>query len=296
MKHIFHNPENKQVNVLDDRFYTINNEDFYPSVTTVLGVYPKGYGFDKWLKENGEQADEILKEAGDSGSKVHDAIDRIIKGQEVTWVHKFVDTFHLQSVESLEKFVEDDKNGMADKYMREVPYFSLIEWQMVLKFVDFVNSVNPVFVANEFNIISVEMRLGGTLDIVCEILDPNDKKWYRWLIDAKTSNYIHKTHELQIATYAVMFNEKYPDIPIDKTGILWLKAQTKGPDKTGKKIQGAGWQLKEFERPYLDAYKIFKHVRVIFDEENPNYKPKNLIYPDRIKIEVKKQSLEPFAV
>lgn len=277
MNKVFHNPDNKQVNFLDSRYYTTDNITFYPSVTTVLGVYPKGYGFDKWLKENGENADEILREAGEQGSKVHDAIDQMIKGQEVKWTHTFVDTLQLQSVESSARFVDDCKNGLVSKYHKEVQFFSMDEWQMIMRFVDFTEKYEPIFIANEFNIISDEMRIGGTLDIVCDIAGE------RWLIDVKTSNYIHKTHELQLAVYAKMFNEKNPDMKIDRVGILWLKAATRTEGK-GKAIQGIGWQLKEFERHYEESYKLFKHIRAIWDEENNNYKPKNLIYPDRLKL------------
>lgn len=283
---VFHDKNNKQINFLDQRFYTLDNEVFYPSVTTVLGVYPKGYGFNKWLKENGEQADEILKEAGEVGSKVHDAIDQIIKGGEVKWTRHFIDTIQLSTVEDMQKFIDDCNNGLESKYHKEVQYYSMEEWQMILKFIDFASGFKVRFLANEFNIISVELKVGGTLDIVCDIWNEKLEKWERWLIDVKTSNFIHKTHELQIATYAVMFNEKNPDIPIDKVGILWLKASTRGRDKQGKNIQGEGWQLKEFDRHYTEAFKIYEHIRAIWDEENPNYKPKNIIYPDRVKLEL----------
>ena len=279
---IFHNPDNKQINFLDERFYSADGETFYPSVTTVLGVYPKGYGFNKWLKENGEQADEILKETGEEGSKVHDAIDRLIKGLEVKWTHTVVDSLQIETIEGIAQYKEDCANGQQEKYLKEVQFYNENEWMMILKFVDFVTKFEPVFIANEFNIISDTMRIGGTLDIVCDIAGE------RWLIDAKTSNYIHKTHELQVAAYAKMFNEKNPDMTIDRVGILWLKSQTRGEDKKGKSIQGAGWQLKEFDRHYEEAYKLFRHIRAIWDEENPNYKPKNLIYPDRVKIKLLK--------
>jgi hypothetical protein len=276
----FHNPENKQINFLDSRYYTTNGETFYPSVTTVLGVYPKGYGFNKWLKENGENADEILEKAGEEGSKVHDAIDRMIKGHEVKWTHTFVDTLQIQTVESAARFIDDCNNGQQSKYYKEVQYYNEDEWRMILKFVDFCEAWEPVFIANEFNIVSDTMKIGGTLDIVCDIHGE------RWLIDVKTSNYIHKTHELQLAVYAKMFNEKNPDMQIDRVGILWLKAQTRGEDKKGKSIQGAGWQLKEFDRHYEESYKLFEHIRAIWDEENPNYRPKNMIYPDRVSIKL----------
>lgn len=279
---IFHNSDNKRIDCLDERFYTIDGETFYPSVTTVLQVYPKGYGFEKWLKENGDDADDILREAGEQGSKVHDGIDRIIKGEEVTWITQLIDTYQLRTVESQSRFIEDKNNGNLSKYIKEIQYFTLLEWQMLLRFIDFCDQCNPEFEANEINLIIEEMRLGGTLDIVCKI------RGERWLIDAKTSNMLHKSHELQVSAYATMWNTKHPEFPIDKVGILWLKAATRGEDKTGKKIQGAGWQLKEFDKSYEESYKLFEHVRAIWDEENPNYKPKNLIYPDRLKLGVSK--------
>lgn len=278
----FHNPDNKQINFLDERFYTADGINFYPSVTTVLGVYPKGYGFNKWLKENGENADDILEKAGEEGSKVHDAIDQMIKGHEVRWTHTFVDTLQIQTVESGARFIDDCANGLQSKYYKEIQYYNADEWRMILKFVEFCEKWEPVFIANEFNIISDTMRIGGTLDIVCDIAGE------RWLIDVKTSNYIHKTHELQLAVYAKMFNEKNPDMKIDRVGIMWLKAQTRGEDKKGKVIQGAGWQLKEFDRHYEDSYKLFRHIRAIWDEENPDYRPKNMIFPDRASIKLLK--------
>lgn len=284
MGKVFHSAVNQRIDFMDERFYTLDKVTFYPSVTTVLNAYPKGAGFNEWLKKNGEQADDILREAGNKGSKVHDAVESLCKGEEVKWTHNYVNTLELQTVDSMAKFIEDCKNGLESKYHKEVQYYSLEEWIMILRFVDFCNEFKPKFIANEINIISVELKLGGTLDIVADIASGKDGKVERWLIDVKTSNYLHTTHELQLAAYAVMFNEKNPDMIIDRTGILWLKAQTRGRDSKGKVMQGAGWQLKEFDRHYLDAFRLFEHVRAIWDEENPNYKPKNMVYPDRIKL------------
>jgi hypothetical protein len=252
---IFHNPENKQVNFLDCRYYTTDNITFYPSVTTVLNVYPKGFGFDNWLKELGHNADEVLKRAGEQGSKVHDAIDRIILGEKISWVYT-------------------DKDGQSKGN------YTLNEWKMILRFVEFWETYKPTVIGNEFNIVSVKYRLGGTLDLVCMI------NGERWLIDFKTSNGIHTSHEMQLAAYAMMFNEKNPEMPIQRVGILWLNAATRGIDKTGKKMQGAGWQMKEWDRHYTESFSLFCHVRAIWDEENPNYKPKNLTYPDSIKLDI----------
>lgn len=45
---ILHKSARGRIDFLDERFYT--NDHFYPSVTTVLEVLPKGAGFYQWLK------------------------------------------------------------------------------------------------------------------------------------------------------------------------------------------------------------------------------------------------------
>jgi len=244
----FHKPKENCVEFLDERFYTKDGETFYPSVTTVLDVYPKGFGYIQWLKDMGSNASEVLAKAGEQGTKVHNAIERCLNGEEVFWT------------EANEQY-------------------SFLEWQMINKFLEFWETYKPKIIAGpEVTIISDKMKVGGTIDIVCEI------DGVMFLIDYKTSNGIYKTHELQLSAYCMLWNEANPSNTINRTGILWLKARTRGPDKTGKKIQGAGWQLVEFEKHYSDSFKLYEHTRKIYDEENPNPMPKNLIYPDKIKL------------
>ena len=40
------------------------------------------------------------------------------------------------------------------------------------------------------------------------------------------------------------WNELNPENKIQRTGILWLNAATRGEDKKGINIQGKGWQIK----------------------------------------------------
>ena len=83
---IVHNPEINQITFLDERYYQDGESDnYYPSVNTVLDVYPKGYGFQQWLKDLGSNSDEVLRRAGEQGTNVHNAIQSFLDGQEVTW-------------------------------------------------------------------------------------------------------------------------------------------------------------------------------------------------------------------
>ena len=245
MGRLFHNPSAKQITFCDERFYETKEGNFYPSVTTVLDLYPKGKEFNEWLKRNGQDADVIVMSAADSGSKVHEAIDKLQQGVEVLW---------------------DDS------------IYTLREWQMINRFIDFYKRFRPEIISSEFTLVCDKYGIAGTVDMVCRLLGK------LWLIDFKTSNYIHSTHHIQAATYTTMFNEinKGRYQPIQKTGILHLNAKTRTEGSKGK-IQGVGWQL----IPVANCPKhfaSFRHVRAIWDLENPNPKPKNLVYPDRLKL------------
>lgn len=262
MKHLYHNPELKQINFSDQRFYSPDSgKSFFPSVSTILEIYPKGFGFDQWLKDVGNNATEIVERAGELGSKIHQLTELLNAGHELKWA---------------------DENGNAN--------YNILEWRLLLRFADFWKKCSPEIIASEMAFCSANLKFGGTLDRVVMIGGK------RYLIDIKTSNYLHKTHELQQAAYAHLWNEVNPQYPIEHTGTLWLKANTR-TDKIDidnniyQGISDAGaWQLKVFERHYTDSFKIFKHAQAIWEEENPNYKPANKIYPDFIKLENKEVS------
>ena len=68
-----------------------------------------------------------------------------------------------------------------------------------------------------------------------------------------------------------------------RTCDLLLAVQT----SLSKVMQGAGWKIEEVEDPD-HMFNLFKHAQVIWAEENPNSQPKNIVYPDKISIELVK--------
>lgn len=238
-----------QLNILDERFYLspTNEDTYYPSVTTVLDTYPKGYGFTNWLKQVGYNADTIVQKAAETGTNVHNAIENINNGAKVRW------------------FTEEGKE-----------LYTLEEWQMILKYKDFLEVFKPKIIHAEQQIVSDNLKRGGTIDLICEI------DGEKWLIDFKSSNAVYQSYYLQIAAYKEMYEEKTGE-KIDRWGILWLKSKTRGQDKKGKKIQGKGWQIKESKRTYEEDIEALNACRLLWDMENPNYKPKNIVYPTEIQ-------------
>jgi hypothetical protein len=235
----------KQVNVLDSRFYK-RNDKYYPSVTSVLNYFPKNKFFHEWLKDVGHNADIIASKAASEGTQVHNAIDRFLNGEEIKWI---------------------DDNGRAE--------YSLEVWKMILKFADFWNTHKPELIASEYHLFSDTHEYAGTTDIIVKL---NNQVW---LLDIKTSNSLHTSYDLQLAAYAVAWNETHNTL-IERTGILWLKAATRGEGKKDA-IQGKGWQLKPSDG-IATNFEMFKKIYDIYKLENPEFKPITELLPTSIKL------------
>ena len=167
----------KQITMPDSRYYRRNGE-YYPSVTYVLGTYPKGKYFEDWLKKVGYSADHIVRKAADEGTQVHEMCEAFLLGEELTFLNK---------------------NGNP-KYHPDV-------WQMFLRFVDFWEEYNPTLIETEVHLFSDEYKVAGTCDLVCEIGDE------LWVIDFKTSNKERKdsyneNYYIQACAYSYMFEER----------------------------------------------------------------------------------------
>lgn len=241
----FEDPANQRVHFLDERFYLHENGNYYPSVTTILEVYPKGPQFAMWLKDVGHSAPIIAERAAESGTKVHNACEKLIAGEELTW---------------------DDH------------VYDFNEWNGILRFHDFATRFTPVWEASEVSTYSLEYKYAGTIDIVCKIGDE------RWLLDIKFGNAIYTTYFLQLAAYRYSWQETNPDYPIHKMGILHLKAATRTEGK-GKTMQGVGWKIEEPKESYERLFEIFHQTLKIYYFENPDPRPKNLILPSSIRLE-----------
>jgi hypothetical protein len=237
-------PTSKRVNINDNRFYS-RNENYYPSVTSILQFLPKGKFFETWLKDVGHNSDIIARKAADEGTQVHEAVEKYLMGEKIQWL---------------------DENGKSN--------YSLDVWKLILKFHDFWTTVKPILIESEIHLFSDEYKFAGTCDLVVEI------EGERWLLDLKTSNSIHTAMDLQLAAYTQAWNETFEE-KIDKVGIIWLKSSKR---KEGK-LQGKGWEIYEPSRSIEDNFKLFEHVHELFKLENPNPKPSQDSFPIEIQLD-----------
>jgi hypothetical protein len=224
----------QQITLPDSRYYRRNGK-YYPSVTYVLGYYPKGKFFENWLKQVGFSADFIVKKAAEEGTQVHELSEAYLNGEEL-------------------RFLDD----------RGRPQYNPDVWQMFLRFVEFWETFKPTLIETEVHLFSDKLKVAGTCDLIVEI------NGELWLLDLKTSNQLQTTYELQTAVYGQCYEECFGK-KIDHYGILWLKSSKRGAKKD--KMQGKGWEIVESTRSFEENIDIFKTVKRLFDLENPTHSP-----------------------
>ena len=237
------NNEKGRIEFIDNRFYQTPN-GYVPSVTTILEAYPKDAQFYKWLKENGQEADNIRDEAGRRGSVVHELTERYDCNEEVT-------------------FISDSG----------YPKFKMAEWSMFERYVEFCETHQPQVDLMELHMSSDELGYAGTLDRVIKL---NGKTI---LLDIKTSNAIQDSYWLQLSAYVMLLLEyKSKNIKIDQVAILWLNAKTRTNGKKGD-VQGKGWQLITKDIDEMHKYwELFKVTQTLWNALNEDIKPKELSY------------------
>lgn len=239
--------DSKQINVLDQRFYRRDGK-YYPSVSSILNYFPKNQFFHNWLKDVGYNSDIIASKAAAEGTQVHNAAEAFLSGEEIKWIDDFGNV----------------------KYSLEV-------WKMILKFADFWNKYKPELITAEYHLFSDQYQYAGTADLIVRL----NKKL--WLLDIKTSNSLHTSYNLQLASYAKAWNETHNEL-IEETGVLWLKASTRTEGK-GDKIQGKGWELKIVGNIDYN-FEMFNKIYDIYKMENPNMCPITETLPTTIKLEL----------
>lgn len=169
-----------RITTLDERWYGSQVNDkvtglpvvvWKPSVTFITGSYPKGIGYIKWIADKGfDKAEEVKMEAGDRGTIVHHAIEKLITEKILLMNAKIKDR------EGVEREMTPDE------------YYCVITFHQW-----YVANGSPKVIAVERTVASEKHGYAGTLDYIFEIAGKNI------LLDVKTSKGIWPSHELQVS-------------------------------------------------------------------------------------------------
>lgn len=155
-------------------YYSPKDGRAMPSVTTITDLYPKGIGFRTFLgnAESFEAAEKIKTDAGERGTRVHNACEDVLRGDTISW-----EEYSLQNGVTLEKAIN--------------------EWQMITSFGVWASEHKPTLLKNmiEVKVISEKHSYGGSFDFACMIGDELH------VVDIKTSKKIYDSYWLQLNAY-----------------------------------------------------------------------------------------------
>jgi hypothetical protein len=235
-----------QITTLDERWYSKEVDGILlvnPSITWVARYAPMPPALLKWYTDKGmDEAEQVKREAGERGSKVHQAIESLLLGNKV----KLDDGFNNPDTKEQEELTPD-------------------EYWCVMTFEAFWKDYNK---EHKIKLIDTEQSLwvdaikgekygyAGTRDIKV-IEDGKPKIW-----DIKTSKDIHLGHEVQLSAL------KHADPENPLIGVI----------QVGYARNKNGWKATDIE----DKFHLFQASKLYWSEANPEAKPKQKDYPAEI--------------
>lgn len=188
-----------------------------PSVTTVIGRFKEAGGLIHWAWDLGKQGKdyrEVRDEAADAGTLAHAAAE--------AWIHQ-------------QKFEFTGTEDVVERAKRSFGAF--LEW---------TEQTQLRVTHTEMPLVSELYSFGGTFDA---ILVRNRRAMGDW----KTSNAVYGEYLIQVAAYGKLWQEHFPDEPIDG-GFHLLRF-----DKTYGDFHHHWWG--ELDR----AWDAFLHLRALYD-------------------------------
>jgi len=249
-----------QISLPDERWYTFDSVDprtgnpvyeYWPSVTWIASYYPKDINFMKWLASKGwDEAESLKVLAGDRGSKVHYAVETLLKGKEVTMADKFI----------------NPTTGEPEE-------LSVDEYSCLIDFSNWFKSQENIEIAGiEITHFNHEHRYAGTIDILCRI----DGQLY--VLDLKTSKSIYQGHKLQISAYSHL------DVPLKDYGISdkeW-KERKMAILQVGYKRNKDRFKFTEID----DCFPLFLATKQVWANECEKIQPPQLDLPLKVKLDL----------
>jgi len=266
----------KQVAWYDDRFYEFEFEEgrkeYFASVTTKLGVVSKPF-LAQWRGSVGNQeANRVMSEAQEKGTREHDAWETLVKGGVVLFNPRKKPVYKQEDV---------------DQYRLEYPKVSIIEEQEemhdVVKLSMFLERVKPVSLASEITVYSLINRDAGTMDNLFEIKEgeymvSGSKPIFIpggiYVADLKSGKTVDRSAYKQCACYAACVREMGIADPIG-TMILHTSAQTRSG------IEGFACIIRNKEQMEQD-YKSYRLTAALWEDENQDYHPKVFSLPTMV--------------
>lgn len=195
-----------QLNTKGYRYYykydQAGEPQFYPSVTTILSqTMPESPFLKQWRDKLGaEQADRYRDERAAYGTFMHGLFGELL-------INRTIDLDDIQ--DKLKIYIEQKQLPVdfifyADDLKKDV-----------LAFAQWVADYDVKPLAIEIALVSEQKHYAGMIDLVCTLNTKEGRKTA--IVDFKSGrNGFTEEHELQLHLYRDMWQENFPEHPIDK--------------------------------------------------------------------------------
>lgn len=238
-----------QITTADERWYIMPDGKEYPNVTWIADCWPKGVYFYRWLASKGwNEAEHIKNLAGEKGSRVHHAVNDLLRGNPV----------------ALDGFYPSNEDGENKELSAE-------ELDSIISFADWFEAVKPKVLFFNKLVANEEMGYAGVLDLYCEI------GGVRWLIDFKTGQNVWMSAKLQVNGYKLGLPYLYGGGKFGsvKLGILQLGY---GANKRGYKLT----EVADSPDLWMAVFRIWKEEFGNIKPKQKDY-PRLITLPSLVK-------------
>ena len=229
---------------------------FLPSVTTILSSSPKEW-LGRWRGQVGNwEADRIMNEALDKGSKIHAAFSNLIEGTIILFNNPKSPTYTKEQIEAIST---ENKKGVQVLFDQQ----EMLEVWRLKRFFDIVK---PKIIGNEMKILSEVFGYAGTLDhlwyLEANKYDLGDKEKFiieksgYYILDIKTGKEDADNYPEQLASYTMAVEES-GEYKIEGAIILYSNANKRKGIEGFKTDQYNKEQLEYHFKGFLDQFNIW---------------------------------------
>lgn len=266
----------KLVEYFNEHWYKINSlnpVEYFPSVTTKLGIIDKPF-LARWRGDIGNrEADMRVRESQESGSNIHNGWFVMTTGGAIVYQDRRHPEFTQEQVDQV--FSDHVGNiAVIHEQDEQVDLWKLKRWHDIL---------NPEYLQHEVILHSLTHKEAGTCDKVIQVKDGkydiNGAKALSlpggvYVVDLKTGKTVDDSSFMQIAAYREMMIELGMYKREDFAGgiIVHTGAMTKGG------IKGLATILRtteELDQDYVD----YRHASNLWLRKHKNDKPDVFEFP-----------------
>lgn len=179
--------------------------EFYPSVTTILSqTMPQSPFLIKWIADKGiDEAERYKAERAAYGTFMHAQFEELI-------INRVYDLDGLKA--KLKDYI--DNNKLPADFI----YYADDLKKDVLAFAQFVLDYDVKPLAVEIALVHPVYNYAGMIDLPCTMLaKPGSKDYINAIVDFKSGRKgFYEEAEIQLHLYKMMWNENFPDVPIER--------------------------------------------------------------------------------